>query len=232
MHSSPIKRSGLTDQVIDRIRALVAKGTYRVGDRLPPEGELCVLFGVGRSTIREAMRVLANRGMVDVRHGEGTFVAAQAIHESLEERLGRAALADIYEARLFLELPLAELAAQRRDARDIAAMRASLKKRAQAIRAGDVARYAEADFAFHLAVARAAKSSALRDVYASFVAIAQPLMAAAVTPDYVRNENDSLHASLCEAIAKGDVAETRRLVRSHLKKSLKDVGAGLSPLRD
>ncbi len=228
MHSSPIKRSGLTDRVIDRVRALVAQGTYRVGDRLPPEAELCVLFGVGRSTIREAMRVLANRGMVDVRHGEGTFVAARALHESFEERLGRAALADIYEARLFLELPLAELAAQRRGARDIAAMRASLKKRAQAIRAGDVARYTEADFAFHLAVARAAKSSALRDVYASFVAIAQPLMAAAVTPEYVQNENDSLHAALCEAIAKGDVAETRRLVRSHLKKSLKDVGARLS----
>jgi GntR family transcriptional repressor for pyruvate dehydrogenase complex len=224
---SPIKRSGLADQVIERVSALVAKGTYRVGDRLPPEGELCELFGVGRSTIREAMRVLANRGMVDVRHGEGTFVAARALRESLEERLGRAALAEIYEARLFLELPLAELAAQRRDARDIAAMRASLKKRAQAIRAGDVARYTEADFAFHLAVARAAKSSALREVYASFVQIVQPLMSAAVTPEYVRTENDTLHATLCEAIAKGNVTETRRLVRSHLKKSLKGVGAGL-----
>lgn len=227
MHPSPIKRSGLTDQVIERVRTLVAKGTYRVGDRLPPEGELCVLFGVGRSTIREAMRVLANRGMVDVRHGEGTFVAAQALRESLEERLGSAALADIYEARLFLEVPLAELAAQRRDSRDIAAMRASLKKRAQAIRACDVARYTEADFAFHLAVARAAKSSALCEVYASFVQIVQPLMAAAVTPEYLRTENDPLHAALCEAIAKGNVAETRRLVRSHLRKSLKDVGAGL-----
>jgi DNA-binding FadR family transcriptional regulator len=228
MHSTPIKRNGLADQVIERVRALVAKGNYRVGDRLPPEAELGALFGVGRSTIREAMRVLASRGMVDVRHGEGTFVTAQALRESLEDRLGRAALADIYEARLFLELPLAELAAQRRSARDIAAMRASLKKRAQAIRSGDVARYTEADFAFHLAVARAAKSSALREVYASFVQIVQPLMAAAVTPEYLRNENDPLHAALCEAIANGNVTETRRLVRSHLKKSLKDVGAGLT----
>jgi len=227
MHPSPIKRNGLADQVIERVRALVAKGDYRVGDRLPPEAELCELFGVGRSTIREAVRVLANRGMLDVRHGEGTFVTARTLRESLDERLGRAALADIYEARLFLELPLAELAAQRRDSRDIAAMRASLKKRTQAIRAGDVARYTEADFAFHLAVARAAKSSALRDVYASFVEIVQPLMTAAVTSQYVRAENDPLHTALCEAIAKGDVAETRRLVRSHLKKSLKDVGAGL-----
>jgi DNA-binding FadR family transcriptional regulator len=224
----PIKRNGLADQVIERVRVLVTKGTYRVGDRLPPEGELCALFGVGRSTIREAMRVLANRGMVDVRHGEGTFVAAQALAESLDERLGSAALADIYEGRLFLELPLAELAAARRDARDIVAMRSSLTKRARAIRAGDVARYTAADFAFHLAVARAAKSSALREVYASFVQIVQPLMTAAVTAEYLRAENDTLHAALCEAIAKGNVAETRRLVRSHLKKSLKNVGAGLA----
>jgi GntR family transcriptional repressor for pyruvate dehydrogenase complex len=227
MHSSSIKRYGLANQVIERVRALVADGTYRVGDRLPPEQELCAMFGVGRSTVREAMGVLANRGLVDVRHGEGTFVAARALRESFEERLGGAALADIYEARLFLELPLAELAAQRRDARDVTAMRSCLKKRERAIRAGDVERYGEADFGFHLAVARAAKSPALLDVYESFVQTARSLMKASVTPEYLRTEKDLLHDELCEAIARGDVAKTRRLVRSHLNKSLRDLSTGL-----
>jgi DNA-binding FadR family transcriptional regulator len=223
-----IKRSGLADQVIERIRGLVADGTYRVGDRLPSEGELGALFGVGRSTVREAVRVLASRGLVDVRHGEGTFVASYTLRESFEERLGRAALHDIYEVRLFLELALSELATQRRDARDIAAMRACLKKRAQAIRAGDVARYAEADFAFHLAVAKAAKNDALFDVYESFVRTVQPLLTAATTPEYIRAESDDLHAALCEAIAAGNETATRRLVRRHLKTSLKGLGAELS----
>jgi GntR family transcriptional repressor for pyruvate dehydrogenase complex len=227
MQSPTIKRSGLADQVIARVRAIIAEGTYRVGDRLPAEAELSEMFGVGRSTIREAMRVLSNRGLVQVRHGEGTFVTSRTALEPLEERLGRAVLNDIYEARSFLELALSELAARRRDAKDIAAMRKQLKLRAQAIRAGDVTAYAAADFAFHLAIARAAKSAALFDVYESFVETVQPLLKAATTSEYIRTEHDRLHAALCQAIANGNVTETRRLVRSHLNRSLKRVGKGL-----
>jgi DNA-binding FadR family transcriptional regulator len=228
MLSSAIKRNDLAAQVIERIRSLVADGTYRIGDRLPPEGELCALFGVGRSTVREAMRVLSNRGLVNVRRGEGTFVAASALRETFEERLGRAALTDIYEARLFLELPLAELAAQRRSPRDVSSMRACLKKRQAAIRAGDVALYGEADFGFHLAVAKAAKNDALFGVYESFVQTARPLLDTAITPAYLEAENDELHEALCGAIERADVTETRRLVRTHLKRSLKDISAALS----
>ncbi|HEX8806197.1 MAG TPA: GntR family transcriptional regulator, partial [Candidatus Aquilonibacter sp.] len=147
MKTLAVKRSGLADQVIAGVRELIARGTYRVGDRLPEEPELCELFGVGRSTLREAMRVLASRGIVEVRHGEGTFVTTRAHDASLEERLERVALDEIYEARVLIERPLAELAAQRRDARDVAAMRKALRGRTRAIAAGDVAGYTEHDFA-------------------------------------------------------------------------------------
>lgn len=224
MQVRTLKRSGLADQVIAQIKELVARGTYGIGDRLPPEGELSEMFGVGRSTIREAMRVLSNRGLVDVRHGEGTFVASRSVRESLEERLARAVLSDIYEARRYLELALAELAAQRRNAKDVAAMRKALKQREKAARAGDVAAYIEADFAFHLAVARAAKSPALFDVYESFVQTVRPPLTKAVTPKFIKTEDDRLHGELCAAIEEGDVTETRRLVRLHLNASLKEIG--------
>jgi GntR family transcriptional repressor for pyruvate dehydrogenase complex len=227
MPSLAVKRNGLVDQVIARVRSLVADGSYRVGDRMPSEAELSALFRVGRSTIREAMRVLSNRGLIQIRHGEGTFVASRMAQESFEERLGRAVLTDIYEARLFLELALAELAARRRKAKDIAAMRKQLEQRARAGRAGDVAGYAESDFAFHLAIARAANNTALFDVYESFVQTVQPLVTAATTSNYIRAEDDRLHAALCQAIANGNIADTRRLVRSHLKKSLKGLGKRL-----
>jgi DNA-binding FadR family transcriptional regulator len=222
-----VKRNGLADQVIESVRSLIARGTYRVGDRLPAELDLCALFGVGRSTLREAMRVLANRGLVDVRQGGGTFVVAAEPRESFEERLGRAALAEIYEARLHLELPLAELAAERRDARDVAAMRAALRKRERAIRAGDVARYTEADFAFHRAVAKAAKNAALYGIYESFVQVVEPLLAGAVTPEYLREENDRLHEQLCDAVTRGDRRTTRRLVMTHLRGSLTGIARTL-----
>jgi DNA-binding FadR family transcriptional regulator len=218
-----VKRSRLADQVIEQIRKLVADETYRVGDRLPAEGELSEMFGVGRSTIREAMRVLSHRGLVEVRHGEGTYVTSHTIRESMEERLQRAVLADIYEARLYLELALAELAAQRRDSKDVAAMRKCLKQRKTAATAGDVPAYFDADFAFHLAVAKAAKSPALYDVYESFVQTVRAPLIHAVTPEYIRTERDSLHAQLCDAIAAGSAREVRRLVRSHLRGSLKEI---------
>jgi GntR family transcriptional repressor for pyruvate dehydrogenase complex len=227
MRASSVKRSGLADQVIAQIRALVANGTYKVGDRLPAEPQLSDMFDVGRSTIREAIRVLSNRGIVDVRHGDGTYVAARASRESFEERLGRAALKDIYEARLFLELALAELAARRRTAKDVAIMRKCLKQRAEAIRTGNVSRYANADFAFHLAVAKAARSPALFGVYESFVQTVRPLLIGATTPEYIRDEGDKLHHELCGAIARSDVNETRRLVRSHLTTSLRAIGKRL-----
>lgn len=228
MQVQSVKRTRLTDQVIEQLRKLVAQGTYRVGDRLPTEGELSEMFGVGRSTIREAMRVLADRGLVEVRHGEGTYVTSRTIRESLEERLERAVLADIYEARLHLELALAGLAAQRRDPKDIAAMRRSLKQRSAAALAGDVPAYADADFAFHLAVAKAAKSPALFDVYESFVQTVRAPLIAAVMPDYIRNEDDRLHATLCDAIERGEAQRARQLVKSHLNESLKNINDQLT----
>lgn len=219
------KRNGLAQQVVDRIRTLVADGTYAVGARLPSEVALCEELGVGRSTLREAMRILSSRGVVDVRHGDGTFVAEGALRETLEERLSRAALRDIYEARLLLELPLAELAAVRRSARDIAAMRKALKQRGIAAQAGDLRAYSDADFAFHLAVARAAKNTALSDLYSSFVEVVKPMLLSASDAEYIKHEHDTLHDALCDAIAEGQVAKVRRLVRSHLQGSRADMEA-------
>jgi GntR family transcriptional regulator, transcriptional repressor for pyruvate dehydrogenase complex len=214
-----VQRNSLAQQVVDRIRALIADGTYPIGQRLPPEGPLSEALGVGRSTLREAMRVLSSRRIVDVRHGEGTFVAAGAMREPFEERLGRAALRDLYEARLVLELPLAELAASRRTARDVAAMRKALSRRAAAAKRGDVTAYSDADFDFHLAVARAAKNSALYDMYSSFIEVAKPMLEVMLDARYIQTERDTLHDALCEAIAEAEVSKVRRLVRSHLQSS-------------
>lgn len=220
---SKIHRNSLAQQVVDRIRELIADGTYPVGTRLPPEASLSESLGVGRSTLREAMRVLSSRGIVDVRHGEGTFIAPGALREPFEERLGRAELRDLYEARLVLELPLAELAAKRRTPRDLAAMGKALKRRSAAAKRGDVLEYGDADFDFHLAVARAARNSALYDIYASFVEVAKPVLNAAIDARYIRNEHDTLHDALCDAITDADVVKVRKLVRSHLRGSREGV---------
>jgi len=112
-------------QVAEEIRTLVIRGELRPGQYLPPEGELALLFGVGRSTIREALRLLASQGLVATMRGAkgGTFIVSpdrDSISRYLESSLGllignqRPMVEDLLEARIALERPAARLAAVRR----------------------------------------------------------------------------------------------------------------------
>lgn len=114
------------EQVADQLRTLVISGELRPGERLPSEGDLATMFGVGQTTVREALRLLAAQGLVNSRRGVGggTFIISpnrDAISRYLETSLGllagshRPAVEDLLEARLALEKPAARLAAIRHD---------------------------------------------------------------------------------------------------------------------
>src|SRR5690242_15697042 len=126
-----IKRSSLVDQVIERLLAQLQTGNWPLGHKLPPENTLASELGVGRSTVREAVRVLAHNGLLEVRQGSGTFVVAMQpvpgspmnqTHgdQTLQVRLRRAKILDVYEVRRAIELEAARLAATRRDEDDLA----------------------------------------------------------------------------------------------------------------
>ena len=70
------RRAGLVDQVIDQMRGAITAGEWPVGRRIPPEPELVTALGVGRNTVREAVRALSHAGLLEVRQGDGTFVRA------------------------------------------------------------------------------------------------------------------------------------------------------------
>src|SRR6266545_2897175 len=82
MALTELRRSPLVEQAIDRLREQVTSGAWPVGTRLPSEAALAAELGVGRSTIREAIRALASTGMVESRQGAGTFVRAAAAAEA------------------------------------------------------------------------------------------------------------------------------------------------------
>ena len=71
-----IKRITLTDQIVNQLQQLIDSKEFKVGEKLPSEGELCKLFGASRSTIREALRVLSATGLVEIRSGVGAFVSS------------------------------------------------------------------------------------------------------------------------------------------------------------
>src|SRR5262247_4023589 len=114
----PVHRNSLSDEIVDQIIDLITKGVLKPGERLPSEKELCLRFGVGRTTIREALRSLAEMGILDGRVGEGTFVSAdnrKYLGKALQWGLliHRKNVNDLVETRLMLESQTAYAAAER-----------------------------------------------------------------------------------------------------------------------
>ncbi|HEY0776576.1 MAG TPA: FCD domain-containing protein [Gemmatirosa sp.] len=204
-----VPRQQVVDGVIAQLQAQIEGGAFPVGERLPTEPELMAQLGVGRSTVREAVRALAHAGLLEVRQGAGTFVRARrpAPGGTVEAQLRRAAILEVYEARRALELETARLAAARRDADDLAALRAHLDQRHAADAAGDRAAFVTADVAFHEAVARAAKNGVLLALYRAFAAALSDALAAQLA-DSALDPGDvaPLHETLLSAIATGDAA--------------------------
>ncbi|MYT69541.1 MULTISPECIES: FCD domain-containing protein [unclassified Streptomyces] len=219
MSVGPLRPSPLVEQAAERLRAQIADGTWPVGARLPGETTLAKDLGVGRSTVREALRALAGAGMVRPRQGAGVFVTATRPVEDFPARLRRAAVADVYEVRTLLEVQAARLAAGRRTDDDIAAMRAALAaRRAAADGPGDA--FVDADIALHATVVAAAHNPVLTDLFAEFApALRQgliDLLDLVDVPRAERDHGDAAHADLVDAVVAGDAETAGRVAQAEL----------------
>lgn len=199
-----IKRKSLADEVVSLLRQKIADGVFAVGQKLPTEPELMALFGVGRSTIREAVRNLSHIGMVRVQQGLGTFVEKQDASESLTDRFLRAKGLELNEIRQLLELKIAEKAALNRTDEDIAKMVSYLDERRQMALANIPHKCIQADINFHLTIAVSSKSDMLLDLYKT---IAQHMQSYFLelyidTESFVQTQQ--MHESLLKSIVDRD----------------------------
>jgi len=161
-----IKRNSLADEVAQRLQEQISRGTYKPSEKLPTEPALMQEFGVGRSTIREAVRILANGGVVRVQQGLGTFVEENTgIEEPLPQRLKRAPFEDLDEVRQLLEMKIAQKAALHRSDADLVKMEECLKRRREAAAADLIIECIQADIDFHVSIAEASGNSILSDLY-------------------------------------------------------------------
>lgn len=156
-------RQSLVDTVVDQLRAQLTNGDWAVGDRIPTEHELAEQLGVGRNTVREAVRVLVHAGLLESRQGNGTFVRSTADPSAVLREIRAAGTLDVLELRVALEAEAARLAAERRDTADMVALRAVLRTLREH---GD--RAADADMAFHMGVVQATHNPAFIEVYRFF----------------------------------------------------------------
>lgn len=164
-----IMRRSLAEEVAARLHEQILSARYKVGDQLPVEPELMQQFGVGRSSIREAIKLLVNSGLLRVQQGVGTFVEDNSgVGEPLAQRLKRSDVKDINEVRQLLEMKIAEKAAANRTAKDVKKMQRYFDARQKAATHNDVAGSVEADIHFHNAIAEASGNEVLADLYKSF----------------------------------------------------------------
>ncbi|MEE4419474.1 FadR/GntR family transcriptional regulator [Streptomyces bugieae] len=218
-----LRPSPLVEQAAQRLRDQITGGDWPVGTRLPGETTLAKTLGVGRSTVREALRALAGAGLVQPRQGAGVFVIATVPTEDWPARLRRAAVGDVYEVRAMVEVQAAQLAAVRRTDDDVAALRAALESRRTAAGSGTAA-FVDADIALHAAVVAAAHNPVLTDLFTEFVpALRQGLIDLVELLDLRGRDpqpGDARHAALVDAVADGDGARASRILREEFDETL------------
>ncbi|TBO58530.1 FadR family transcriptional regulator [Streptomyces kasugaensis] len=223
MSLGTLRPSPLVEQATQRLREQIAEGHWPIGSKLPGETTLAKTLGVGRSTVREALRALAGAGLVQARQGAGVFVLAVEPVEDWPTRLRRAEITDLYEVRMLVEVQAARLAAQRRTDADVAALAAALAGRRTAA-AGDDATFVTADIALHTAVVAAAHNPVLTDLFGEFApALHQGLVNLLDLLGYRTDEpnhGDAAHAALVRAIEDGDPEAAGTLLHDHLAETL------------
>ncbi len=201
------RRTGLVDQVIGQLRQSVASGEWPVGTRIPTEPTLVEELGVGRNTVREAVRALAHAGILEVRQGDGTYVRATSEVSGALRRLCGTELREVLQVRRCLEVEGARLAAAARTDGDVAALRELLRRRDQLELGDDHSAFVDADAALHFAVMQASRNTVLIELYRGLTeAVAASVAATSEThePRHIR------HGGLVDAIATQDVEQAGR----------------------
>ncbi|MEB3023101.1 FadR/GntR family transcriptional regulator [[Mycobacterium] crassicus] len=202
------RRTGLVDQVIEQLRASVTGGEWSVDSRIPPEPELADALGVGRNTVREAVRALAHSGILEVRQGDGTYVRATSEVSGAVRRLCGSELRDVLQVRRCLEVEGARLAAVARTDEDLAELRALMDCRDDHQQQGRHEDFVRSDTDFHLAVVRSSHNPVLTELYCGLTEV---VMASVATTSTKPVQADQIrHRGLVEAIAAGDAEAAGR----------------------
>lgn len=209
----------LSDKIADMMRQAIISRDLTAGTPLPSERELGEQFGVSRTVIREAVRALVAKGIVEVRSGSGLRVAAvdeATVSESLAWyiRGGSIQYPQVHEIRSMIEVVMAGLAAERRTEEQLEALRTAHVHLTEVI--GDFEAAALADLAFHNLIARATQN----DLFAVLLgSIANALIE--VRRETLAGGSGELtiadHQRILDAIAAGDPAAAREAMADHLK---------------
>ena len=160
-----IQRKTLAQEVADRLIEGIINNEYPVAEKLPAEPELMKIYGVGRSSIREAIKILSIKGVLDVQQGVGTFVVSNTIQETLESQMDKAQIEDVQEVRSLLDSQIAAKAAVFRSEEELKNIKLYLDQRNILAEENNILECYQADINFHIAIAEACGNTLLKEIY-------------------------------------------------------------------
>jgi len=222
-----IQKISITDEVVKRMEELIKSGDYKIGDKLPTEMELREQLGVGRSTIREAFRVLQALGLIELRAGRGAFV--KSINNNTYETIRNwfvqkeAELSELMEVRMAIEPLAVKLAIQRGTPNQIEQIRDIHKAFTEAVERMDAIELATLDESFHNAIIETSNNQLLikigRLIADAFVEYRTRSFA---VKENAKNALEP-HKKILEAILRKDRKGAMQAIQRHLEVSLEDM---------
>jgi DNA-binding FadR family transcriptional regulator len=230
LHPAPIRSDGsrLSDRVAIELGGRIVSGELEAGTRLPTEAELCSLYGVSRTVVRDAMRTLSACGLVDVRQGHGMLIAPPS-HSPFTGALilylmrSDLTVTDLREARALVEPMLASLAAERSAPEDWDVMRAHLERYAAAVEAKEWDTARSAHFQFHASLLDSTRVPALRMLlrpvqHVVLLTAAEPLDGRTTDEAAIWTESDvGIHYPIIEALELRDAELAAQRMRQHIR---------------
>jgi GntR family transcriptional repressor for pyruvate dehydrogenase complex len=224
-----IQSPRLYEQIVDQIETRVLNGDLRPGDQLPAERELAEQFGVSRTAVREAIKTLREKGLVDVLAGRGTFITehtSQAIRHSIGRilRLSQGeGSGDLVAVRELLEPEIASLAATRAGEDHLQAMHNAVEAMDAAMESPE--QFIEADLDFHLALAEGTGNALIPFLIDPIVGLMREQRTRIFNVPGGPARGQMHHKRILEAVTRGDPEAARQAMRDHLKQVREDSAA-------
>ncbi len=226
----PVVRRKLSDAVLDRLLEHIRSGEFKPGDLLPPERSMMEIFEVGRPAVREAVQRLQHMGLVVVVHGDGARVIAPSadsmtrqIADTVRHLLSTQprSLEDLKEARLFFEIGMVRIAAQRATAGDIEAIREALQNQELFLKDRDLTNFLLRDMEFHRAIAAVSGNSIYRALTQAMFHWIEEFHTDLVRLPGAERLTLSEHALILERIAAHDEEGAASAMEAHLTRANK-----------
>ncbi len=223
-----IKKKKLADEVIDEVKRMIQSGKLREGDRLPNQIEFAAQLGVSRTSLREAINTLCVLGVLEQHQGFGTIVksrfsALYADHLSAPFITDEKATMELLEARQFIEIGAARLAAKNATQEHLKDMGTLIEAMADANKKGDIPKLAEQDIDFHFQIAQATGNRVMIHLLANIRNLMEKFMHEAFLVLHDQKRYLKAHRDIYQAIAQKDPKMASALMKKHIQDVQKDL---------